>query len=273
MSLRDLNWRKGFFRLWLLASSIWVIVFGMVVVYPSAIRYIESLNAVQEFDHSKDKAKIEIDPAKLQWTGQTKAEADASGQVVPTEAEIMPGKGVPIILPNGEIVPDSGAEITPPKEQQQPDISGYTIEEIYKAAGKGVPESVKHISGYTVGELTKIAEAELRNRGKDKNAEPDLSQYTNEELLKMSGFIPVDKITGNKLTADEFMDKKKEKDQIEYVTTEKWYEVNRIAKSKESRKKDLLVCSGMTFLPPVIALVLGIGVMWVFSGFVPKQNK
>jgi hypothetical protein len=28
-----------------------------------------------------------------------------------------------------------------------------------------------------------------------------------------------------------------------------------------------------TFLPPVIALVLGMGFMWVFSGFVPKLNK
>jgi hypothetical protein len=27
------------------------------------------------------------------------------------------------------------------------------------------------------------------------------------------------------------------------------------------------------FLPPVIALILGMGVMWVFSGFATKQNK
>jgi hypothetical protein len=48
---------------------------------------------------------------------------------------------------------------------------------------------------------------------------------------------------------------------------------NRIAKSKESRGKSLFEACLGTFLPPVIALVLGMGFMWVFSGFVPKLNK
>jgi DMSO reductase anchor subunit len=36
---------------------------------------------------------------------------------------------------------------------------------------------------------------------------------------------------------------------------------------------ELLPCSGMTLLPPVIALLLGMGFVWVFSGYAPKQNK
>ena len=36
---------------------------------------------------------------------------------------------------------------------------------------------------------------------------------------------------------------------------------------------ELLACSRMTFLPPVIALVLGMGVMWTFSVFAPKQSR
>jgi len=36
---------------------------------------------------------------------------------------------------------------------------------------------------------------------------------------------------------------------------------------------NLSACSEMTFLPPIIALLLGMGFMWAFSGFVPKQNK
>ncbi|MGD0401313.1 MAG: hypothetical protein ABSC04_20675 [Syntrophobacteraceae bacterium] len=48
---KDLNWRKGFFRLWLAASCIWVIFCGIVMVYPSATSYIESLKIVQEMSH------------------------------------------------------------------------------------------------------------------------------------------------------------------------------------------------------------------------------
>ncbi len=36
---------------------------------------------------------------------------------------------------------------------------------------------------------------------------------------------------------------------------------------------ELLACSGMTVLPPVIALVLGMAFIWAFSGFAPKQDK
>jgi hypothetical protein len=49
MSLRDLNWRKGFFRLWLLASSVWVIICGIAEIPHEGIRYIGSLKGVQEF--------------------------------------------------------------------------------------------------------------------------------------------------------------------------------------------------------------------------------
>ncbi|MGA3118758.1 MAG: hypothetical protein ABSF90_30600 [Syntrophobacteraceae bacterium] len=224
MSLRDLNWRKGFFRLWLLASVIWVIVIGMFVVYPSATRYIESLKSVQEIDHSKDEAKIDI--AKIPKEPKELTDDQVASLTVSQNPEIV----------------DLGP---------LPGFSIYTIRD---------PQSGKTITFQWI----------LPTPPTHVDMQKD---FTIDFIPQKLNLIPVDKITGNKLTADEFLDKKKEKDQIEYVTTEKWYEVNRIAKSKESRKKDLLVCSGMTFLPPVIALVLGIGVMWVFSGFVPKQNK
>ena len=52
-----------------------------------------------------------------------------------------------------------------------------------------------------------------------------------------------------------------------------WVIVLMVAASKNFSKHDLLFDLGITFLPPVIALVFGIGFMWAFSGFVPKQDK
>ncbi|HYA43196.1 MAG TPA: hypothetical protein VEF34_17975 [Syntrophobacteraceae bacterium] len=84
-------------------------------------------------------------------------------------------------------------------------------------------------------------------------------------------FIAVNKATGFKLTSDEISYERR--GMIEYVRSGKWYEQNVLAKSKESRKRDFLLFSGMAFLPPIVTMVLGIGVMWAFSGFVPKQSQ
>ena len=131
MSLRDLNWRKGFFRLWLLASSIWVIIGAMAGAYPSAIKYIESVKAVQEIDHCKDEAKMDI--SKIKW-----------------DDEIDPVKLKKPVDASGEIVPDADSPIIPPDE------ADYTLEEIYKAAGKEIPEHIKPYFGYTAREYMKI---------------------------------------------------------------------------------------------------------------------
>jgi hypothetical protein len=45
LSLRDLNWRKGFFRLWLMASLIWIVVYAALEVYPATMHFIESVKA------------------------------------------------------------------------------------------------------------------------------------------------------------------------------------------------------------------------------------
>jgi hypothetical protein len=48
MSLRDLNWREGFFRLWLFLSAIWIAVTGIFGLYPATSRYIENVKAAHE---------------------------------------------------------------------------------------------------------------------------------------------------------------------------------------------------------------------------------
>jgi hypothetical protein len=48
---KDLNWRKGFFRLWLAASCIWVIFIGTAWTYRAVAGYAESLKIVQEMSH------------------------------------------------------------------------------------------------------------------------------------------------------------------------------------------------------------------------------
>lgn len=60
--------------------------------------------------------------------------------------------------------------------------------------------------------------------------------------------IPVDKFTGEKLRDREFLDRPK--DGIEYIRPGRCYDLNRVAKFKESRKQNLLFYSEMTLLPP-----------------------
>jgi len=109
-------------------------------------------------------------------------------------------------------------------------------------------------------ELRKMSDEELLRLAKQQGIVPDLDSI----------LIPVNKFTGDKLTADEFLNMPK--GEIEYIRPGRCYDLNRVEKSKESRKQHLLFYSGMTFLPPIIVLVLGIAVIWAFSGFVPKQD-
>ena len=163
MSLRDLNWHKGFFRLWVLASSIWIIVLGTVGIYPSATRYFESLKAVREIQHSKDKPVVPSQEDKID------AFLDS-----PIDAKI-------------------DAFLDSPLENRNQAESDYEY----------------------VGPLEQT-------------------------------------------TAEEFPKK---------------YELNKTASSKKSRKHDLLFYSGMTFLPPALVLLLGMGFMWAFSGFTPNKTS
>jgi hypothetical protein len=151
MSLRDLNWRKGFFRLWLLASLIWIVAFGIVGVYPATMDYIES----------------------------TKAERQV------------------VLFKTGDFKKRDAA-----------------MEKSFAALKREKPDA-------SLEELAKDVEDAL-------NAAREATRYQ---------------------------------------------ETKQIAELKASREKDLLVCSGMTFLLPALALVLGMGFMWVFSGFVPKQSN
>jgi hypothetical protein len=149
--------------------------------------------------------------------------------------------------------------------QESADVSGKVVSEQEIVPDEGAP-----IVAPDGTEIRPDVGAEIKPPEQTGSSQPKAKQAL-KRFSERKSFIPVDKIPGDNLTADEFLDK--EDDEIEYVKSGKWYEVNRIAKSKESRKKHLLECSGGTFLPPVITLILGAGVMWVFSGFVPKQNK
>jgi len=50
-------------------------------------------------------------------------------------------------------------------------------------------------------------------------------------------------------------------------------ELKEILESQKNSKQDFLFLFGMTLFPPVALLILGMGFMWVFSGFVPKQSR
>jgi hypothetical protein len=43
-----LNWRKGLFRLWILASSTWIVIFGILNLKPAIGHLIQSVEAERE---------------------------------------------------------------------------------------------------------------------------------------------------------------------------------------------------------------------------------
>jgi hypothetical protein len=214
MSLHDLNWGKGFLRLWVLASSIWVIVLGCAGIYPAADRYGDSLKATQELKHGRNEAILDLSKTL-------------------TEPEIHWDWTAP------------GADINPSDHSDELKKTVYAIRD---------PRSGKKFLFCWI----------LSTPPNHANMRQIFSVDTAPEKLN---FIAVNKITGNKLTLND------REDQKEYVQSGEWYEVNRRAKSTESSKQKLLFYSGMTFLPPVSALLLGIWFMWVLSGFVSKQSR
>jgi hypothetical protein len=49
-------------------------------------------------------------------------------------------------------------------------------------------------------------------------------------------------------------------------------ELKKSMESRKNGKQELLFFFGITLSPPIAVLILGIGFMWVFSGFAPKQS-
>jgi len=65
MTLRGLNWRRGLFRLWLIASLLWVAAISVLWLGPATYRYIESVRAKREISFLK--AKLAEDGVQVIW--------------------------------------------------------------------------------------------------------------------------------------------------------------------------------------------------------------
>ena len=66
-------------------------------------------------------------------------------------------KATPLSAARNMVADASGRATPPASENAQSDPSGYTIEELYKAAGKDIPIAAKKYSGYTIGEIQNAA--------------------------------------------------------------------------------------------------------------------
>ena len=90
MSLRDLNWRKGFSRLWLFFSVLWIVTIGIVALYPSTSRYIENVNTSRELQTLR--ASISY---KFLEEPDNNSHSDASGQTAPLPSKVSPSEALP----------------------------------------------------------------------------------------------------------------------------------------------------------------------------------
>lgn len=64
MILRDLNWRKGLFRLWLFLSAIWIVTISILGLFPATSRYIQNVKAARELKSLPTSINFDLDAAR-----------------------------------------------------------------------------------------------------------------------------------------------------------------------------------------------------------------
>jgi hypothetical protein len=310
MSLGDLNSREGFFRSWVLVSIIWVIVLGTVCVYPTVVSYIESRKAAQELKRHRDEAILDLANTPIypkELSPKEVATFEAIKKIMPfnLKAARRAGKTDKQIAEyltreferDTQDLNEPGA--TPTKivkyfashkpqdfEKHHLQHRGWSKKQSAKIVENLMKDQIDH-SGVQIPEgVSSCADTKavyfIRDPQSGKkilfrwilSTPPtcaDMREIFGVDVMpEMQHYRAFCKTTGKYTTENPFI--VKEEDQIEFVQSGKWEEVHRVAASEASRGWDVLFYLGTTFLPPAIALALGMGVMWVFRGFVPNKK-
>ena len=236
MTLRDRNWRKGLFRLWLFLSVLWIVAVGFLCLYPATSRYIESLKAA----HELQSLRTSISYAFLEVNETDRSAAKSEGDIFDElEAE------------SRRKVQESHTGVTVAFEwYENRSPTAADLDEVFRAA-------------LGQREIISTKPSLSQRHGKD------LSSTTDKELKRKAGspqdFQPLWRVPfrHEKLSDNES------------ALLSKLQRIGVLEKNLEflkNSKQDFLFSIGMCVLPPIAVLILGIGLMWVFLGFAPRRK-
>jgi hypothetical protein len=272
MSLRDLNWRKGLFRLWLFLSAIWIAMTGILGLYPATSRYIETVKAAHELKSLR---------ATVSYTfleSQDNKSQAATGIVDPwkksqPEAAVMPKT----------LTDDQMAALLQqsPKPAQKVPSDGLTDDQV-SAVLKG---EAKLPAGYSLDEKhynVRESQTGVTVTFVWYNAQPPGQTDLDEVFTSFLGqqyirWDPDPNPTPNdwrpRWSTPRRKVKLSENESCLVSKLQRIRELEKILDSLKSTRQDFLVALSTVFLPPLALLVFGTGLLWALSGFAPKQNS
>jgi len=287
MTLKGLNWRKGLFRLWLLLSVLWVVAIGTFGLYPAMSRYIERVKA----SHELQSLRASINYKFLEEPGE-KPNGDSFGKSQPSGRPALKGLTDDQMQALKKVLSRVSPDFAGLPEAEQTKVISYFNAHYFTPRPRGKSYKVQEShTGVTVvfdwyqaepppSETSLFDEVFRLSLGQqeiiwDKSSMPrkhgeDLSSMTDEELAKKAG-IPLDEFQPIWAVPS----RHEKLSDSESALLSKLHRMGELKKSMESRKngkQELLFFFGITLSPPIAVLILGIGFMWVFSGFAPKQS-
>jgi hypothetical protein len=234
MFFRDLNWRKGFFRLWLFFSALWIVAMGVLGLYPATSRYIEMVKGTHELQFLRASISYAFLEVKETDSDAAKLKGNIFDEVFKKSLKKVQE------AQTGVTVTFQWWEKQPPTEA---DLDEVFLSALYRPNTKEKTEGV-----------TKLSDSELISLAQEKGILED-------------DWTP-------RFSIHDRSDQKLFDNEVALASRlQRLRGLKQLSESRQNSKQDFLSSLGMTVLPPVAVLILGICLMWVFSGFAPKQSR
>ena len=270
MSLRDLNWRKGLSRLWIFLSVIWVAIMVSVFLYPARMEYIESEKRAVERTHANRLYETKV--ADELKTLRTLVNYELAEEHI-TKPEVSAG---------GQPIPPSHYKVYKAKESQ----TGVTVSFVWYLPTPPDLTDLDNVFEHALGSdglpATPRKWKEVLQKPADiiglppvgvvfdpfKGSEIEIEQGAKGAILSSN--------RGPKLSEDESILASRLSRLWELhiaISMAELHINSQVEATPGLSARELSVWLAVVVLIPVAVLMLGIVFMWVFSGFVPKQNK
>jgi len=265
MTLRDVNWRKGCFRLWLFLSVLWIVTVGTLFLYPATSKYLEAVKATNELQslranicyklgsdfytdeemtawlaHHPDPNDIVIDSAQP----KSKVKLDVPD---PWKTEAQPAKG--------DVFDEVSKESLMKVQETQ---TGVTVAFLWFETQPPVQTDLDEVFGVALG------------------LPPSKSPPV---IIPPSppGFIWDPWTVVPEGVSGEILSKRAQKlsgdESILASKLQRLRELKKVLESRPNWEKNFLLFLGMAFLPPFALLIFGVGLLWSLSGFAPERRK
>jgi len=275
MTLRDRNWRKGLFRLWLFLSVLWIVAVGVLGLYPATSRHIESVKAAHELQSLRASINytfLDKNPgSKIDLESERKT--GKSDERIAKELGAVRGYDVADAVAKGRSYADilnelSKISLPGVRYEVEESQTGVTIIFVWYEAQPPNQKDLDDVFGVALtlpSHTTDLDDlvAELRTKIKPPPSMPP-------------GFVLETPTDRPKAVKAAIMSGRKQKlSESEAILDSKLnriIDLQAISDSRKTRKQDFLFSLETTFLPPIAVLILGLCLRWVLSGFAPRQK-